>query len=859
MEESQKQLEVVQQQNSAGQLQGEQINQEEEKYDLAEITISQECLYPVQINCDNEILKFLQSGILKGIENPKLRERFIKSITSERVSKVLKLSFYFILVSNFPECIRYEEEQEISQSLKKKLSKNYVKLFSTLPQPKDEIVNLIIFCLGYINHYLFYQLFPKQRDLFDLRFVFNCYHIMVFEFNGIFVSDFFIRMNIDKIFFQNKFLDYERVNKKNLLLQQQAKNKLKNKTFFGFQLSFPEINTYDGQQFTRQVQEKFKPLKKNVLNLQEDHLTNHISIQDKQAKIKNQLKDKRIKQIEESELKKISQLLSIQQNEGDQAFQSLPTRSQRTIQLMTVKMHADANPEQIDVDPNAQYIDDMKGLTQLQRKLLFNQQIAKKLVKEKAEEIFDKTQLKADENNQKEEQNYFANLQLNCNQISPTISDVLAYDNRTLPYAKKKMIRHAFETVNDKEDNLLSQLKQFSQSRKQKKETKNTQKSHKSIIDHFGLRPPPREYYQKHPKLDKMFKDMLDLNYVLRMNQESMYQLPSSLQMQIEQQNEWQNQIIEQEQNYQKQNQRQKVQENLQQVIENNQKYQLEKRPGYRKKYIYTKPLQYMKRNESENPITKTQELQEQQMKSMILQKSSVNFKGNPNSKIIEPISNFQSQTQLIPLQTQQQLQMQQSMLALTTKTQKLDTPANQNQNQILISEKSQRNIQFLPNIEAQQSQEDNYKIGFNNGGSQMSSPIKLANSQTLLNFQQKTFGDDSSFLKQKKGIQLQKSSFAENSSANHRTIEFQIHEIDNSKGRKGNYYEDESESMEQKILKNKQNNDFYNDKRREYKEKYKGFINNMSTDNNIDDILQNILHKRNQFNKNLKSKIKNL
>lgn len=40
-------------------------------------------------------------------------------------------------------------------------------------------------------------------------------------------------------------------------------------------------------------------------------------------------------------------------------------------------------------------------------------------------------------------------------------------------------------------------------------------------------------------------------------------------------------------------------------------------------------------------------------------------------------------------------------------------------------------------------------------------------------------------------------------------------------------------------MVKSKQTgNEFYNDKRRFYKDKYKGFINSMSTDNNIDDIL---------------------
>lgn len=139
-------------------------------------------------------------------------------MTLPQVGKIVRLSFYFILVSNFPECVKFDEEEDISNNLKQRLSKNYVKLFSTLPQPKDEIVNLIIFCVGYVCHLMFYKLFSKQREMFDLRFVFNCYHILIFEFNGIFVSDFFVRMNIDKIFVQHKFLDYERVNKKNMML-----------------------------------------------------------------------------------------------------------------------------------------------------------------------------------------------------------------------------------------------------------------------------------------------------------------------------------------------------------------------------------------------------------------------------------------------------------------------------------------------------------------------------------------------------------------------------------------------------------------------------------------------------------------
>lgn len=67
------------------------------------------------------------------IENPKLRENFVKAITLPRVGKVMRLSFFFILMSNFRECVKFDDEEEILKNLKKRLSKNYVKLFSAIP------------------------------------------------------------------------------------------------------------------------------------------------------------------------------------------------------------------------------------------------------------------------------------------------------------------------------------------------------------------------------------------------------------------------------------------------------------------------------------------------------------------------------------------------------------------------------------------------------------------------------------------------------------------------------------------------------------------------------------------------------
>ena len=51
------------------------------------------------------------------------------------------------------------------------------------------------------------------------------------------------------------------------------------------------------------------------------------------------------------------------------------------------------------------------------------------------------------------------------------------------------------------------------------------------LLNLFNLRQPNKAYYIKHPqlqKIDNMFKDMLDLNYVLQHNCYGFQDLPSS-------------------------------------------------------------------------------------------------------------------------------------------------------------------------------------------------------------------------------------------------------------------------------------------------------------------------------------------
>lgn len=194
----------------------------------------------------------MKAGVLKGIENVKIRERFANLITDELVIKFVPLSFWFVFCAKFPGCINTPDPDKFVNNLRHKMSKTYVKLFTALPQPKDELINYLIFSLGYMVHYMFYRYFHKQRFYFDLRFILDCYHIIIFEINGLYVSDFYIRLNIDRLF-NNKFLFYENKNKpkKNI-----SKN-IEKKNMLGIHNYPPPVITQDNHPFFKELSDKF--------------------------------------------------------------------------------------------------------------------------------------------------------------------------------------------------------------------------------------------------------------------------------------------------------------------------------------------------------------------------------------------------------------------------------------------------------------------------------------------------------------------------------------------------------------------------------------------------------------------------
>ncbi len=80
----------------------------------------------------------------------------------------------------------------------------------------ENYINYIIFSMGFLMHYTMYKYFPPQRPFFDYRFILNCYHSIIFEFFGIFVSDYYIENHIER-FFTHKFLEYEARNIKEII------------------------------------------------------------------------------------------------------------------------------------------------------------------------------------------------------------------------------------------------------------------------------------------------------------------------------------------------------------------------------------------------------------------------------------------------------------------------------------------------------------------------------------------------------------------------------------------------------------------------------------------------------------------
>ena len=135
--------------------------------------------------------------------------------------------------------------QDILGILRQQLSQKYTELFSLIhgnmgkkqinSNSSLDLINLLIFSISYMIHMAFYKHFKQDRQYFRLRFILDCYHITIFELNGIYISDYYLQLQFEKIF-TNKFLDYENEDKDDHANQKQMEKKHE-KYFLGRKLN----------------------------------------------------------------------------------------------------------------------------------------------------------------------------------------------------------------------------------------------------------------------------------------------------------------------------------------------------------------------------------------------------------------------------------------------------------------------------------------------------------------------------------------------------------------------------------------------------------------------------------------------
>lgn len=219
-----------------------QKEEEEKIKDLQSIKIKS-LDFPLDLNLDHYFDTFYHSGVLKSFESRAVQEYFPNVFFSKRAKKMCRLLFLIVFVLKFPDTVECDSKN-LLQTVRKKFSSCYVKIFSKLPKLKEELINILIFSICYITHMLFYLLFPKNQSLFKIRFILDVYHIALFELNGVYVSDYYLQNNFEKLF-TSKFLEYEQQEKKNNKKNLIHSNK-NEKAFLGRKVTYPVIFNHEG-------------------------------------------------------------------------------------------------------------------------------------------------------------------------------------------------------------------------------------------------------------------------------------------------------------------------------------------------------------------------------------------------------------------------------------------------------------------------------------------------------------------------------------------------------------------------------------------------------------------------------------
>ena len=193
---------------------------------------------PFLLFIKEEIHNFIESGVLKSIDHRGLQEAFYEALNNEKLEELIELLFWLFLIIKYPVITPDEETySRILKDYRRKISSNYVSFIIILPHhQKENLLNLVIFSVAYIILLIFCKHFPNEKAQISNRFLLDIFHIILFELNGVCVSDYYVQNIIEKMFtykFLSFYKDYGSFKK-----PESPSRKPKN--FLGNTINFPE-------------------------------------------------------------------------------------------------------------------------------------------------------------------------------------------------------------------------------------------------------------------------------------------------------------------------------------------------------------------------------------------------------------------------------------------------------------------------------------------------------------------------------------------------------------------------------------------------------------------------------------------
>jgi hypothetical protein len=260
----------------------EQENTDEEKsekanekffIDLSFFRIKDVVDLNIDLKLDKKLIFILESGVLKALEDRTLNNYFRKYIFDEKILVLSEKLFWITLLIKYQFLVENEDFYIfLVHDLRKQIGLNYICLLAALPiNMKEELINMIIFIIGYLILIVLYDLLKYERGNFSNRYIFDCFHIILFELNGIYVSDFYLKNMMEKLF-TNKFLvSFKGIEKSHkFILKNKGEKKFKD--FLGEKLILPKIlDKKEYNDFAHDLTEKLykqnnSSLKKNKSN-----------------------------------------------------------------------------------------------------------------------------------------------------------------------------------------------------------------------------------------------------------------------------------------------------------------------------------------------------------------------------------------------------------------------------------------------------------------------------------------------------------------------------------------------------------------------------------------------------------------